>query len=144
MRVVCVDQIVPGETHGVLTQEGAEWLDRALSAAAEKPTVLALHHPPFPTHDKLFDTIGLRDGALLSSVVARHRQVIRIICGHHHRVALGQVAHAPTVIAPSTSWVYGLALHPGQLVAPKTPEQPGWMLHVWTADGGMASHFMGL
>jgi Icc protein len=69
--------------------------------------------------------------------------VNRVICGHHHRVAVGQVAHAPVVVAPSTSWVYGLAMHPGQLIAPKTAEQPGWMMHVWTPSG-LASHFMGL
>ena len=28
--------------------------------------------------------------------------------------------------------------------AAKTNEQPGWMLHVWTRAGGLASHFIGL
>jgi 3',5'-cyclic AMP phosphodiesterase CpdA len=144
VRIVAVDQIVPGETYGVLTGEGAKWLDRTLKAARRKPTIVALHHPPFLTHDILFDTIGLRDADRFAAVIARHRQVTRVICGHHHRVAVGQVAHAPAVIAPSTSWVYGLATNEGQQIAPKTAEQPGWMLHVWTADGGFASHFMGL
>ena len=51
---------------------------------------------------------------------------------------------APAIIAPSTSWIYGLAVQPGQQVAPKTSEQTGWMLHIWTADGGLSSNFMGL
>ena len=54
------------------------------------------------------------------------------------------LAHAPAIIAPSTSWIYGLALNEGQQIAPKTHEQPGWMLHVWTPQSGFASHFMGL
>jgi hypothetical protein len=37
-----------------------------------------------------------------------------------------------------------LAVQPGQAVAPKTTEQSGWMLHIWTADGGLSSNFMGL
>lgn len=144
VRIVAVDQIVPGETHGLLTPEHAEWLDRTLARVPDKPTIVALHHPPFLTHDMLFDTIGLLDAELFASVMARHRQVQRIICGHHHRVTVGQVAHAPVIVAPSTSWTYGLAMHPDQPIAPRTTEEPGWMLHAWTPRGGFASHFMGL
>lgn len=144
VRVVAVDQIVPGETHGLLTPDHAAWLDRTLGAAPDKPTVVALHHPPFLTHDLLFDRIGLLDADLFAEVIARRRQVVRVICGHHHRVAVGQVAHAPVIVAPSSSWTYGLAMREGQQIAPKTSEQPGWMLHAWTPSGGFASHFMGL
>lgn len=144
VRIVAVDQVVPGETHGMLTEEGARWLDTALAAQPSKPTIVALHHPPFLTHDKLFDNIALRDRDLFASVIAKHPQVIRIISGHHHRVGFGQVAHCPAVIAPSTSWIYGLAVQPDQQIAPKTKEQTGWMLHIWTEQDGMASNFMGL
>lgn len=144
VRIVALDQIVPGETHGLLTEEQAAWLDQTLAAAPDRPTIVALHHPPFPTYDLLFDRIGLLDGDLFRSVISRHRQVERVICGHHHRAVVGQVAHAPVIVAPSTSWVYGLALHEGQHIAPKTLEQPGWMMHVWTEQHGFASHFMGL
>ncbi len=144
VRIVCVDQIVPGETHGELTKPQAKWLDRTLAKKRGKPTIVALHHPPFLTYDLLFDKIGLRDGPLFSSVIARHKQVSRVICGHHHRVTLGQSAHAPVIVAPSTSWSYGLAMFPGQPIAPKTGEKPGWVLHAWTRSGGLASHFMGL
>jgi hypothetical protein len=92
----------------------------------------------------LFDNIGLLDADLFASVIARHAHVTRIICGHHHRTSFGQVAHAPVIIAPSTSWTYGLAMLPGQQIAPRTSEEPGWMLHAWTPSGGFASHFMGL
>jgi 3',5'-cyclic-AMP phosphodiesterase len=145
VRIVCIDQIVPGETHGMLTRAGAEWLDRTLAAEPDTPTLVALHHPPFLTYDMLFDQIGLLDAAdQLEPVIARHRQVTRLICGHHHRIAIGQVAHAPVIVAPSTSWSYGLAMYPGQQIAPKTAEEPGWMLHVWTPSRGFVSHFMGL
>lgn len=144
VRIVALDQIAPGETFGDFTPELAAWLDATLAATPDKPTIVALHHPPFPTHDLLFDTIGLKGAAEFADVIARHGQVVRIVCGHHHRVSVGQVAHAPVVIAPSTSWVYGLAVHERQQIAPKTTEQPGWMLHAWTEAGGFASHFMGL
>jgi 3',5'-cyclic AMP phosphodiesterase CpdA len=144
VRIVAVDQVTPGETYGDFTEATADWLDKTLANAPVTPTIVALHHPPFLTHDRLFDKIGLRHSELFNSVISRHRQVARIICGHHHRVVVGQVAHAPVVVAPSTSWIYGLATHAGQPVAPKTNEEPGWMLHIWRRDSGFASHFMGL
>lgn len=144
VRIVALDDLVPGETHGLLRRSGAEWLESALSVERGKPTIVALHHPPFLTHDLLFDKIGLLDAEEFANVIARHRQVLRVICGHHHRVAIGQVAHAPVIVAPSSSWTYGLAVDDGQQIAPKTAEQPGWMLHAWTPSGGLASHFMGL
>lgn len=144
VRIVAIDQIVPGETHGVLTEAQAEWLDATLAAAPQKPTLVALHHPPIATHDLLFDRIGLLDADLLAKVLAKHRQVERIICGHHHRVVLGQCAHAPVIVAPSTSWTYGLALESDHEIAPRTAEPCGWMLHVRAERGGFASHFMGL
>jgi len=143
VRIVMLDQIVPGETHGVLTEAQAQWLDAVLSAAPSKPAIVALHHPPFKTYDLLFDGIGLHDADLLAGVVSRHRQVERVICGHHHRVVFGQCAHAPVIVAPSTSWTYGLALHPGQPVAPRTSEPCGWMLHARGAHG-FASHYMAI
>jgi len=144
VRLVMVDQICPSQTHGDFTPELAAWLDSTLAASPDKPTLVALHHPPFVTHDILFDRIGLHEQGRFADVIAKHRQVQRIICGHHHRVAIGQVAHAPAIIAPSTSWIYGLAINEGQQIAPKTHEQPGWMLHIWTPQSGFASHFMGL
>ncbi len=144
VRIVAFDAVSPGDTHGLVTAEGAQWLDAALAASPEKPSIVALHHPPFPTHDILFDRIGLHRADLFADVIARHRQVVRVVCGHHHRVVVGQIAHAPVVVAPSTSWVYGLALQDTDKVAPRTSERPGWMLHVWTQNGGCASHVMEL
>ncbi len=144
VRLVCIDQIVAGKTHGQFTPDHARWLDAALSAARKKPTLVALHHPPFPTHDRLFDKIGLHGQEKFAAVIARHRQVERIICGHHHRGVLGQVGQVPVIVAPSTAWTYSDALREEQPVARITPEPPGWVLHAWDAETGFASHFMGL
>lgn len=144
VRIVCLDQIVPDQTHGDFTPVRAHWLHQTLKRARHKPTIVALHHPPFATQDLLFDKIGMHHADRFRAVIAKHRQVQRIVCGHHHRVVVGQVAHAPVIVGPSTSWVYGLAAHNGQQIAPRTAEEPGWMLHMWSKRDGFASHFMGL
>lgn len=144
VRVVAVDQIVPGATHGDFTREQAAWLDATLKDVTYKPTIVALHHPPFLTHDRLFDRIGLEHDELFASVIARHPQVTRIVCGHRHRAVIGQIAHAPVVVCPATAYVYGVSLHEDQPIGVRTNEAPGWMLHVWSPHGGLASIVMGL
>jgi 3',5'-cyclic AMP phosphodiesterase CpdA len=142
LRLICLDQTVPGAVHGAMTRNLADWLDDALARAPDKPTLIAMHHPPFQTHDLLFDRIGLQNADLLAGVIVKHKQVLRIVCGHHHRSVIGQVAHAPVVCAPSTAWGFSLAVHEGQEVARKEPA-PGWALHIWRA-GALATHIMPL
>lgn len=144
VRIVAVDQIVQGETGGDFTEAHAAWLEHTLSAAPAKPTLVALHHPPFPTHDMLLDTIALAHQERFAAVIARHPQVQLIVCGHHHRAVLGRVAHAPAIIAPSTAWSFGLALNPDHPLAKRDHKGKGWALHLWSGDHRFASHFMDL
>jgi 3',5'-cyclic AMP phosphodiesterase CpdA len=144
VRLVAIDQIVFGETHGDFTPEHARWLEATLVAAPAKPTIIALHHPPFHTHDRLLDSIGLAHAERLAEIVARHRQVGLVLGGHHHRAVLGRVAHAPAIISPSTAWTFGLALNEGQPFAKRSAEMKGWTLHIWSEADGFVSHFMGL
>lgn len=143
IRVVAVDQIVPGETGGAFGEEHAAWLEGTLSTQPDKPTVVALHHHPFQSQDLLFDTIGLEGRELLAEVVGRHRQVELVIAGHHHRVLEGRVAHAPALVAPSTAYTYSYALQPDQPIARKSPEA-GFALHVWPQAGERTSHFFSI
>lgn len=143
VRVIALDQIVPGQTGGAFAAEEADWLDAELSKEPSKPTLIALHHHPFNTQDALFDTIGLEGHDLFAGVIARHPQVELVVAGHHHRVAHGKVAQAPAVIAPSTAFTYSLALRPDQPIARKSTET-GFALHVWPQAGPPMSHFISL
>jgi 3',5'-cyclic-AMP phosphodiesterase len=59
VRVVVLDSTVEGKTGGLFSEEDGVWLEAALSGAPQRPTIVALHHPPFLTHERLFDRIGL-------------------------------------------------------------------------------------
>lgn len=143
LRLVAIDQMAIGQTGGVFTTEHADWLEATLSAAPKAPTLVALHHPPIPTYDQLLDRIGLAHAERLAAVIARHPQVKRVVCGHHHRAVLGQIAHAPLFVCPSTAWTFGLALKAGQPLARRGAETDGWALHVWDEAGGLVTHIMG-
>lgn len=143
LRLVVIDQTVAGETAGLFSEAHAAWLDATLAAAPQRPTLVALHHPPIRTFDRLLDTIALRAADRFAAVIARHAQVVRIVCGHHHRAVIGQVAHAPVLVCPSTAWTFSLALQEGQPLAARSGETDGWALHIWE-NGALASHIMGL
>ena len=139
VRLIMLDTLVPGAGHGELRGEQLEFLDRTLAAAPDKPTVVAMHHPPFVCGIVHLDRINLRNGREFAAVIARHRQVDRIVCGHHHRPVVGRVAQAIASIAPSVAHQVELSLdsHEGGAFV---FEPPAFQLHRWTAADGIASH----
>ena len=134
-----LDTVVPGAGHGHLNAEQLRFLDRTLAAAPDKPTIVAMHHPPFLCGIAHMDRINLHNAEEFAAVIARHAQVERIICGHHHRPIVTRVAHAIASIAPSVAHQVELALDPH---APSTFvfEPPAFQLHRWTPAGGIVSH----
>lgn len=103
IRLVMLDTLIPGEGAGELCADRLAWLDATLSAVPEKPTIVVMHHPPFACGIHHVDRIALRDPAAFIAIIARHRQVKRILCGHHHRPINAAVAHTIASIAPSVA-----------------------------------------
>jgi Icc protein len=139
VRLVMLDTVVPGAGHGELRPEQLDWLDRTLAAAPGKPTIVAMHHPPFVCGIAHMDRINLRNTAEFTAVIRRHAQVERIICGHHHRPIVTRVAHAIASTAPSTAHQVEMSLDPadrGALVF----EPPAFQLYRWTEADGIVSH----
>ena len=102
---------------------------------------MLMHHPGFSTGIAHMDRIGLRDAVDFASVIARHPQVERIICGHHHRPVFGRCAHAIVSISPSVAHQVALTFDPGDRGA-LTFEPPAFHLHFQTSDAGFASHIV--
>jgi 3',5'-cyclic-AMP phosphodiesterase len=139
VRLVMLDTLVPGAGHGELRVEQLDFLDRTLAAVPDKPTIVAMHHPPFVCGIAHMDRINLRTASEFTAIIAKHRQVERIICGHHHRPVIARVAHAVASIAPSVAHQVELSLNPhdpGAFIF----EPPAFQLHRWTPADGIVSH----
>lgn len=134
VRVVMLDSTVAGEDHGELCTERLAFLEARLAEKTDTPTIVALHHPPFVCGIAHMDRINLRNAAGFAAIIARHKQVQRIISGHHHRPITATIAHATATIAPSVAHQVELALRPD---APSTfkLEPPGYQLHILTPSG---------
>ncbi|MFG1397497.1 phosphodiesterase [Roseixanthobacter pseudopolyaromaticivorans] len=133
VRLVMLDSSVAGAPHGELGAPTLAWLDETLSATPERPALVALHHPPFLTGIRHMDLQNLRDGQALEQVLARHGQVLALICGHVHRTVFTRFAGIPASICPSPAHAVSLdfdpAGEPGFHMEP-----PG--LHLHRFDGG--------
>jgi 3',5'-cyclic-AMP phosphodiesterase len=139
VRLVMLDTLVPGSGHGELRPEQLDFLDRTLAAKPDTATIIAMHHPPFICGITHIDHINLRNAAQFAAVVARHKQVERIICGHHHRPIVGRVGHAIASISPSVAHQVELSLSPGKSGA-FVFEPPAFQLHLCTPADGIVSH----
>ncbi|MCB8880626.1 phosphodiesterase [Acidisoma cellulosilytica] len=139
VRLVMLDTLVPEAGYGLLCPKRMAFLERALSDAPTKPTMLVFHHPPMLTGSAGMDSIWLRNTAELGALLQKHPQVERILTGHHHRNIVGRLGHAIVIVAPSVVHQTELCLLPGiedQLVL----EPPAFNLHLQLADCGIATH----
>ena len=108
LRVVALDSTVPGWHHGDLDEAQLEWLADVLSTPAPLGTLLALHHPPLPSHVPLFDILELRDQGRLARAIAG-TDVRAILAGHLHYSTSGTFAGVPVSVAAATCYTMNLA-----------------------------------
>lgn len=144
LTVLALDTQDPPNAGGHLCEDRLAWLDEQLHACAGRPTIIAMHHPPFDTGIEFMDGYGLtaQGRAGFARVTSRHRHIDRVICGHLHRSIQASVEGAPGVMAStcvSTAHQITLGLAPG---APGTIalEPPGFALHLWQPGAGVRTH----
>jgi len=139
LRIVALDTLIPGEGGGRLDDERLVWLDRVLLLQKSKPTIVVMHHPPFPTLIDHMDEIGLEGSEALAAVVTRHPQVERVVCGHLHRPIQFRFAGTIASTCPSTAHQVELDITPH---APSRfrMEPPAFQLHAWREGAGVVTH----
>ena len=96
-RVVAIESLIPGEVHGAVDVDD---LTRRLDALDDRPTVIAIHHPPrSPSSHQWFQLIGAEQ--MLAAV--RERPGIRaVVSGHLHEAFHLHDAGLELCGAPST------------------------------------------
>jgi 3',5'-cyclic AMP phosphodiesterase CpdA len=140
LRLLVCDTIIPGEDGGRLCAERIGWLDAALAADRESPTVVAMHHPPLTTGIESMDEIGLEPGsrAELAAVLGRASNVLRVIAGHVHRPMYSTCGGRPVFSCPSADVAIRLDLRAGAELG-VLDEPPAYALHLVT-NGTLVTH----
>ena len=129
LRLVALDTSVPGWHHGDLDAEQLDWLAGILSTPAPLGTLLAMHHPPIPSHIPLFDILELRDQPRLADIV-RGSDVRGILAGHLHYSTSGTFAGIPVSVAAATCYTMNLA-RPAEEVNGMDAGQSFHLVHVY-------------
>ena len=129
LRLVALDTSVPGWHHGDIDAQQLDWLRDVLSEPAPHGTILAMHHPPLPSHIPLFDILELRHQDELADVV--HGSDVRaILAGHLHYSSHGTFAGVPVSVASATCYTMNVA-RPAEDVNGMDAAQAFQLVHVY-------------
>lgn len=129
LRLIALDSSVPGWHHGNLDPDQLDWLRAELAVPAPLGTLLALHHPPLPSHIPFFDILELQNQDAFAEAI-RGTDVRGILAGHLHYAMSGTFAGVPVSVAAATCYTMDLALPPEE-VNGMDAGQGFNLVHVW-------------
>jgi len=139
VRLIALDTNVPGHNEGHLCAERLRWLEERLAEAPGRPTVICLHHQPFPTGLAVLDRMGLEGADALGTIIARHPQVEGVVAGHVHCLMQRRFHGTLALTCSSTAHHMFLDLkRPERLAVVMAP--PACLLHVWSDTTGLVTY----
>jgi len=100
---------------------------------------VVFHHQPVPLHTETSDVIRLSGEDRLAAVIARHPQVVAVLCGHAHSAAATTFAGRPCWPRPglvSTSALPWEERDRADLEAP-----PPWPSTSWATTPRLTTHY---
>ncbi|KAA2252676.1 phosphodiesterase [Solihabitans fulvus] len=133
------DSSIPGRDDGVLDEETFGWLESVLADTADgTPVLIGFHHPPVALHSAI-DAIGLGDAQRLADLIARHPQVVAVLCGHAHTPAATTFAGRPLLVAPGVVSTLKLPWEHGEILDYEIP--PAVAFHILDDDLRLTTHY---
>ncbi|SHF38428.1 metallophosphoesterase [Streptoalloteichus hindustanus] len=133
------DSTIPTRDDGVLTDQTLSWLDEVLTEAADEPVFVCFHHPPVRLHSPFIDEIRQYGEDQLAAVLARHPQVVAVLCGHAHTAAASTFAGRPLLVAPGVVSTLRLPWESGRTLDHNLP--PALAFHVLDDDRRLTTHY---
>ena len=146
LRILVIDTLEEGRHGGAFCETRAAWLAGRLDEAPDRPTLIALHHPPIATgipwltENPEAEWIGR-----LRSVVEGRKNVVAMVAGHVHRPIVSGWAGTTLIVCSSTAPQVSLDLN---AIDPDHPDDramivadpPGYALHHWNGRH-LVTHF---
>ena len=138
MRILALDSTLRGYSGGYIDDERLAWLDAELRAHPRRPTIVAMHHPPFRTGNAGLDRYAFRNVEALAEVVRSHRHITRLVAGHLHTVLMRPWCGTIACTAPSTSPQFVL----GRSMLGIGVEAAGMLLHEWSFNAEVYTYIV--
>ena len=99
-QIVLLDSQVPGEEHGFLSDSELAALEETLEQTPSQPTLVGLHHGPFPACP--MPPCRLENADAFLAILGRHTQVRGVISGHNHCEVDERYSGIQMLVTPST------------------------------------------
>lgn len=146
VRILVLDTLEVGRHGGGFDAVRAGWLEARLAEAPDRPTLIALHHPPIATGlSWMTENPEARWVRRLRAIVAANPNIVAMVSGHLHRPIVTRWAGTALAVCPSTAPQVALDMarmdpdHPDNrpmIVA----DRPYFALHYWNGEG-LITHF---
>ena len=133
------DSSVPGRNEGLLDDATLEWLDDRLGTHPDLPAFVCFHHPPVLLGMPFVDSIRQFGADRLAAVVAKHPQIVALLCGHAHTPAVSMFAGRPLLVAPGVVSTSVLPFEGDAVVDLGLP--PMIALHLLDRERRLTTHF---
>jgi len=145
LRLIMLDTLDETSGDGAFCADRADWLARTLDQAPDRPTIIALHHPPIASGIQWMDPSPSDPWVRrLAEVLEGRKQVLTAVCGHTHRAFHGVLAGQLISASPATSIQLTLNLTPVDMRVPDgreilVDEPAGYTLLMWDR-GRLTTH----
>ncbi|MDQ2908711.1 MAG: metallophosphoesterase [Candidatus Eremiobacteraeota bacterium] len=138
VRVIGLDVTRPRSPGAELDGAALAWLRGRLAEEPTRPTIVAIHQPPFRSGLHYLDVFGFRGAARLRRVLDDAPHVGRVLCGHIHTVKTRSWRHAMAISAPSTAPQFVPELFERHILGIRR-ESPGFAIHDWSRETGFVT-----
>lgn len=140
VAIAMCDSTIPGRDDGLLDDPTLSWLDSALTEVPDDtPVFVAFHHPPVLLHHPFMDDLRQRGEQRLADLIARHPQVVAVLCGHAHTPAATMFAGRPLLVAPGVASALRLPWEGGKALDHDAP--PAVAFHILDDDRRLTTHY---
>jgi 3',5'-cyclic AMP phosphodiesterase CpdA len=99
-RVLMLNSHFAGSELPFFGERRLRWTEQAL-AESDRPTLVAIHHPPMKTGVGFIDMVGEQWYQELGELLCRSPQVLKVICGHGHLDLNGRLGSIPVQMVGS-------------------------------------------
>ena len=122
--LIGLDTHIPGQVPGRISDLHLAWLLDRLAAAADRPAILFMHHPPIEIGCPWIDEIGLLNRESFMQALQCHQNVRAVFSGHVHQRFHARAGAVDVYTTPSTC----LQFKPDTGQAETDPIPPGFRL----------------
>jgi len=132
-RILLLDSAQPPEPGGYLPEAELALLEQALAADPDRPTLVALHHPPVSIGSPWMDAMSVANADELFAVLDRYGGVRAVVFGHIHQRFETTRAGVRYLGTPAT----GLQFLPGAAQSAYDSRPPGYRWLELGPEGAM-------